>query len=313
MPTIAESPPVTYSKPLAALGSTQPVPVVVTTRRCCRSKPPARSRSATASAACCSVSSALASPVKMRIGSIAGRSVSSVICSAVGPLPTKVRPSTPMPSQSTSDASLPERSGVDGRSTPSGVSRSPRANDASSARSPASAATPLSSAHATKPTDTTPRTRATEGRRRRSSSRATRREAARAPRARPRNSAATTTVTSGTRSTNATGVASVPARSWASACHRTPAAQRVGVGVAIVGEHHPRLHRDGVVAAVPLLALGRVDVATRLQRAERSERPRDSATTSTNARSPSSVTSIPCALSPGRRENEWMPSTMPGK
>ena len=104
MPTIAESPPVTYSKPLAALGSTQPVPVVVTTRRCCRSKPPARSRSATASAACCSVSSALASPAKTRIGSIDGRSVSSPISSALGPVPTKVRPSTPMPSQSTSDS-----------------------------------------------------------------------------------------------------------------------------------------------------------------------------------------------------------------
>ena len=38
-----------YSKLLAALGSTQPVPVVVTTSRCCRSNPPARSRSSTAS------------------------------------------------------------------------------------------------------------------------------------------------------------------------------------------------------------------------------------------------------------------------
>ncbi len=34
-----------------------------------------------------------------------------------------------------------------------------------------------------------------------------------------------------------------------------PAQQRVGVGVAVVGEHHAGLDGDEVVAAVPLLAL----------------------------------------------------------
>ena len=42
------------------------------------------------------------------------------------------------------------------------------------------------------------------------------------------------------------------------------AQQRVGDGVAVVGEDDARLDRDGVVAAVPLLALGGVDVAAGL-------------------------------------------------
>src|SRR5674536_153771 len=33
------------------------------------------------------------------------------------------------------------------------------------------------------------------------------------------------------------------------------AQQRIGLGVAVVGEDHPGLERDGVVATVPLLAL----------------------------------------------------------
>ena len=42
------------------------------------------------------------------------------------------------------------------------------------------------------------------------------------------------------------------------------AQQRVGQGVAVVGEDHAGLEGDGVVAAVPLLALGLVDVAAGL-------------------------------------------------
>src|SRR3954468_13013350 len=40
------------------------------------------------------------------------------------------------------------------------------------------------------------------------------------------------------------------------------AQQRVGVGVAVVGEHDPGFHGDQVVAAVPLAALAGVGVAT---------------------------------------------------
>ena len=46
-------------------------------------------------------------------------------------------------------------------------------------------------------------------------------------------------------------------------------AQRgVGLGVAVIGEHHPRLQSDGVVRAVPLLALGRVVVPGGLHQAQ---------------------------------------------
>ena len=47
MATIAESPPVRCSKLSTAPESSQPLPVVVATSRLARSKPPARSRSAT--------------------------------------------------------------------------------------------------------------------------------------------------------------------------------------------------------------------------------------------------------------------------
>jgi hypothetical protein len=58
MATMAESPSVRYSKLSIAPGSSQPLPVVVATSRFARSKPPARSRSATASLARSSTSSA---------------------------------------------------------------------------------------------------------------------------------------------------------------------------------------------------------------------------------------------------------------
>ena len=51
MATIAESPPVRYSKLSIAPASSQPLPVVVATSRLARSNPPARSRSSTASSA----------------------------------------------------------------------------------------------------------------------------------------------------------------------------------------------------------------------------------------------------------------------
>ena len=60
--TIAESPPVRYSNESDSAGSTQPLPVVVTTSRFARWKPPARSRSLTARAARDSASEADASP-----------------------------------------------------------------------------------------------------------------------------------------------------------------------------------------------------------------------------------------------------------
>ena len=58
MATMAESPPVRYSKLSTAPESSQPLPVVVATSRLSRSKPPARSRSSTASSARSSTSSA---------------------------------------------------------------------------------------------------------------------------------------------------------------------------------------------------------------------------------------------------------------
>jgi hypothetical protein len=58
MATMAESPPVRYSKLSVAPESSQPLPVVVATSRLARSKPPARSRSATASSARASRSAA---------------------------------------------------------------------------------------------------------------------------------------------------------------------------------------------------------------------------------------------------------------
>jgi hypothetical protein len=58
MATMAESPPVRYSKLSMAPESSQPLPVVVATSRLVRSKPPARSRSSTASSARSSTSSA---------------------------------------------------------------------------------------------------------------------------------------------------------------------------------------------------------------------------------------------------------------
>jgi hypothetical protein len=47
-----------------------------------------------------------------------------------------------------------------------------------------------------------------------------------------------------------------------------PAQERVGLGVAVVGEHDAGLDGDGVVAAVPLLPLGGVDVAAGLDDAQ---------------------------------------------
>ena len=47
------------------------------------------------------------------------------------------------------------------------------------------------------------------------------------------------------------------------------AQQRVGERVAVVGEDHARLERDGVVAAVPLLPLGLVDVAAGVDHLDR--------------------------------------------
>ena len=55
---MALSPPVMYSNVSTELGTPQPLPVVVTTSRYARSKPPARSRSLTASCARSSTSSA---------------------------------------------------------------------------------------------------------------------------------------------------------------------------------------------------------------------------------------------------------------
>ena len=92
MATVAVSPPLRYSDESTSAGSTQPLPVVVTTTRFLRSNPPARSRSLTARAARDPASGADASPAYARIGSSAGWPVNFSISLTVGPLPTKLRP-----------------------------------------------------------------------------------------------------------------------------------------------------------------------------------------------------------------------------
>ena len=82
------SPPCRYSSELAALGSTQPVPVVVTTPRTSRSKAPVRS------------STSPSGPWK-------ARSSAGVVAPA-----TKLRPYSPSVTHGTSDAGLPEAVGV---------------------------------------------------------------------------------------------------------------------------------------------------------------------------------------------------------
>ena len=103
-----------YSKLVIAAGSTQPVPVVPATSRYARSKPPARSRSATASRARSSTFSADSIPAYARIGSGAVVPEKAAISAAVGPCPTKLRPWYPRVSQATSEPGPPDRNGVAG-------------------------------------------------------------------------------------------------------------------------------------------------------------------------------------------------------
>ena len=93
----------------------------------------------------------------------------------------------------------------------------------------------------------------------------------------------------------------------------TPAlrSSRVGVGVAVVGEHHTRRDGDQVVPAVPLLAFGIVSGAAGFDHPQRAPVPAAATTTSTNGLV-SSMTSRPGARSLGTSVNGSMPSTMSG-
>ena len=110
-------------------GSTQPLPVVVTTIRFLRWKPPARSRSLTASAARDSASGPDASPAYALTGSTARWCVTVSMSAGDGPRPVNVRPWKPRESHGTTEPGPPERRPDVGWCTPSGVvvSRSEKA------------------------------------------------------------------------------------------------------------------------------------------------------------------------------------------
>ena len=89
------------------------------------------------------------------------------------------------------------------------------------------------------------------------------------------------------------------------------AQQCVGERVAVVGEDDAGLEGDGVVAAVPLLPLGLVDVAAGVDDLDRRQAER-AATTSTNGSAALVATSTPGAVSAGCSVNVCTASMIVG-